>query len=189
MCVLMWVQIWRRMLNQGQDEPQMTKDDVWTWPFSKSTMLLQGQVNELDVDILLDTGSQFTLIDKRIFNLLQDPKLHESHLRCIRGIAEAGKNVIAATSVDVFFAKNILTLTCHIVDDLPYDLLLGRDMLKHVLHTINYVDGVVTFFAGRREAGSCDCYVMVRDDNTRLSRVMCVTCAASLRRDTSVDMT
>ena len=135
----------------------------------------------MNVDVLIDTGSCFTLIDKKVFDRLQNPTSFESHVRHIRGLTDVGKEVVGATCVDVQFAENnVMSLTCHVVSDLTYDILLGRDMLKHVLHTINYVDGVVTLFSThRRRRLTCDCYVTARQGDDKLTRVMCVSCLST----------
>ena len=73
----------------------------WSVRYSRSKMMFRGKIHTKNADILIDTGSFVTLINKRILEGLENVKYVQTSIRGIVGIENIAKPVRGAVLVEV----------------------------------------------------------------------------------------
>ena len=124
----------------------VNKLDTWDVYFEKDSMCVAGKLEGKELEILIDTGSFVTLINEDVYLNLEHKTKQESYLTDICGLANIKQEVLGLTNITVLMGEHKMKLQCHIVKDLRYDILIGRDIMDATLHSINYRAGLLTFF-------------------------------------------
>ena len=95
--------------------------------------------------VLIDTGSFVTLIDSKLASELSEVRAIKSSLRSVVGIGGVNKDVHGAIIIAVKVNSNRLLLKCQVVDDMPYPIVLGREMMNIITSKIDYSDSRIHF--------------------------------------------
>ena len=113
--------------------------------YAKSTMMFHGKIGQRPVDVLLDTGSFVTLINKRVLQEGPSSEIEPSFLQEVVGIGNMPQKVLGLVQIELEAQENVLPLACHVIKEMRYDIVLGRDMLDQLLLSIDHVKGLVYF--------------------------------------------
>ena len=91
--------------------------------------LLEGRRTK----VLIDTGSFVTLIDSRLSAELTRARKIETSLKHIEGIGGVMKDVEGAIIIKIKVGKQEIPLKCHIVHNMAYPILMGRDIMAVIM--------------------------------------------------------
>ena len=69
----------------------------------------------------------------------------ETSLQEVVGIGNVTKAVLGAIIIEVVVGENKLPLKCHIVENMKYPMVLGRDMMDCVMIAIDHNDNRIYF--------------------------------------------
>ena len=134
-----------QVITEQRNQTMLVDQGEWTYGYAKANMLMTGKIEEERVEVLIDTGSFVTILNNNIFSKLKSAEKITSHLADIRGLGGVSKEIIGATNIRTYFGEHFLDLTCHIVEDMKFDVILGRDTLDKRVHSINIGESTITF--------------------------------------------
>jgi len=105
---------------------------------SKEGIWIKGQVNNVEVDIFVDTGAKYTLIDFDLWNKGCMGK--ELRGTSISLVGTGGKvlSVIGEGGVSLCIAGKFFTLSVIVIESFKFDLLLGDEFLRSEEFVIDY---------------------------------------------------
>ena len=95
-------------------------------------MTFRGDIEDKRVNVLIDTGSFVTLMGKDVADEIGLPLL-ETGLKEIVGINNISKPVLGTVMFELKVGINILPLKCYVVENIKYNIVLGRDMLNKMM--------------------------------------------------------
>ncbi|CAK9801662.1 Gag-Pol polyprotein [Anthophora plagiata] len=110
------------------------------------------RLNDHDIQALVDTGSDLTLITAACYVKIGAPRLLTSEL-AFRGVGGTVNKTLGKFTAKLAVDGHSYEATVHVVSDtvLRHDFLIGTDFLRSVKITINR--GMVTIVPTRRESG------------------------------------
>ena len=86
-----------------------------------------------------------TLVSKRRLEGLKDLKKVRTSQENVVGIGDIPQQIQGAVLLDIEIGDKILTLKCLVLEDMKYDIVLGRDMLDLWMLGINYTKSMIYF--------------------------------------------
>ena len=106
----------------------MAKEGIW----------IKAQVNNVDVDILVDTGAKYTLIDYDFWNKVCMGKTFRGTSISLVGAGGKALPVVGEGEVSLCIAEKFFTLSVIVIEDFKFDLLLGDQFLRTEKFIIDY---------------------------------------------------
>ena len=95
--------------------PKNQDDSQWSIKYDKEEMTFRGKVQSKNINILIDTGSFITIIDKKVLKGLSNIRKASTSLKYIYGIENVPKPVLGAVMVEIKVEGNILLLKCLVI--------------------------------------------------------------------------
>lgn len=87
-------------------------------------------INDLEANALIDTGSQFNIIGRRLFNNLGKPELYQTALR-LKGIGRDKVKPLVLLKSNIEIDELKFPVDIYVVDDdLEFDVLIGFELLR-----------------------------------------------------------
>ena len=138
-----------------------------TSPNKPRDLSVSARLNGQSIKARVDTGAAISVIDKK--KVLQDvykdqlPQLQMDNLGDVKTVSGEALPVLGMLTTPLDIAKGSYSCTFLVVQDLPYDALLGRDFLRENGAIINLEESTLQLRAGsdvpERELGkglTCD---------------------------------
>ena len=107
---------------------RLPKEGIW----------VRGKTNNVDVDIFVDTGAKYSLIDYDFWNKICMGRKFCDTLISVVGAGGKNLAVISEGNVSLRIGGIYFDLLVVIVDDFKFDLLLGDELLREVNFVIDY---------------------------------------------------
>ena len=126
---------------------EIRDSEIWVCNYDKSSMTFQGSIQQKNVKVLIDTGSFVTLVNKKVLEGLSVKKI-DTDLKEIIGIGNGPKKILGAVFLEIEVGNNKLPLKCHIIEQMKYDIVLGRDMLDATLIAMDHIKTNIHFRKG-----------------------------------------
>ena len=120
-------------------------ENSWSLKYEKKSMTFEALLGEGRTKVLIDTGSFVTLIDKRLLAGLADAKKVDTTLKLIEGIGGLTKEIEGATIIKIKIGKHELPLKCHIVHNMAFPIVLGRDMMNITMIAVDHRESKIYF--------------------------------------------
>ena len=120
-------------------------------PNKPRDLTVSAQLNGQSIKALVDTGAAISVIDKEV---LQDvykdqlPQLQIDNLGDVKTVSGEALPVLGMLTTPLDIAKGSYSCTFLVVQDLPYDALLGRDFLRENGAIINLEESALQLGAG-----------------------------------------
>ena len=120
----------------GFTEPNtMPENTGWTVAFDKEDMVVWATVNNIPVEILVDTGSSVTLVSETLLANLPAVEIVEPGVTQIIGINDTARPVTGAVYLELRMGQYILPIKAHVIETMKHGIVLGRDTFdKHLSH-------------------------------------------------------
>ena len=105
---------------------------------SKEGIWIKGLVNNVEVDIFVDTGAKYTLIDFDFWNMVCMGKNFRGTSISLVGAGRKALSVIGEGEVSLCIAGKFFILSVIVVENVKFDLLLGDEFLRSEKFVIDY---------------------------------------------------
>ena len=142
--------------SHSQSSPlQSTKNVVKESSQAKPRDLtVRAQLNGQSIKALVDTGAAISVIDKEVLQEVykeQFPKLQTDNLGDVKTVSGEALPVLGMFTTALDIANGSYSCTFIVVQDLPYDALLGRDFLRENGAIINLKESTLQLDGKRDE--------------------------------------
>ena len=105
-------------------------------------MLIKTSLGGAQAEILIDTGSQVTIIGKTFWEKLsQKGQCYSAQYETIIGVGGNRFQVIGTTVLETIFDGREIPIEYHILAGTNFDAILGRDFLNKYVETMNWSCG------------------------------------------------
>ena len=107
-------------------------------------MKIKGNIEGNSCELLLDTGSEISLIDSRLAKEISTQPIEQTEIEGVLGVSNSTNKIQGQIKPTITFGANKLHVRLLIIDDLSSGIILGRDELSKWLGSIDYEKGVIT---------------------------------------------
>ena len=107
-------------------------------------MIIKGKIEGNHCELLLDTGSEVSLIDSRLARKISTKPIEQTEIEEVLGVSNSTNKIQGQIKPTITFGANKLHVRLLIMDNLSSGIILGRDELSKWLENIDYVKGVIT---------------------------------------------
>ena len=117
-------------------------------------LTVSAQLNGQSIKALVDTGAAISVIDKEVLQEVykeQFPKLQTDNLGDVKTVSGEALPVLGMFTTALDIANGSYSCTFIVVQDLPYDALLGRDFLRENGAIINLKESTLQLVGKRDE--------------------------------------
>ena len=117
-------------------------------------LTVRAQLNGQSIKALVDTGAAISVIDKEVLQEVykeQFPKLQTDNLGDVKTVSGEALPVLGMFTTALDIANGSYSCTFIVVQDLPYDALLGRDFLRENGAIINLKESTLQLDGKRDE--------------------------------------
>ena len=117
-------------------------------------LTVSAQLNGQSIKALVDTGAAISVIDKEVLQEVykeQFPKLQTDNLGDVKTVSGEALPVLGMFTTALDIANGSYSCTFIVVQDLPYDALLGRDFLRENGAIINLKESTLQLDGKRDE--------------------------------------
>ena len=117
-------------------------------------LTVSAQLNGQSIKALVDTGAAISVIDKEVLQEVykeQFPKLQTDNLGDVKTVSGEALPVLGMLTTALDIANGSFSCTFIVVQDLPYDALLGRDFLRENGAIINLKESTLQLHGKRDE--------------------------------------
>ena len=117
-------------------------------------LTVSAQLNGQSIKALVDTGAAISVIDKEVLQEVykeQFPKLQTDNLGDVKTVSGEALPVLGMFTTALDIANGSYSCTFIVVQDLPYDALLGRDFLRENGAIINLKESTLQLDGNRDE--------------------------------------
>ena len=118
-------------------------------------LTVSAQLNGQSIKALVDTGAAISVIDKEVLQEVykeQFPQLQTDNLGDVKTVSGEALPVLSMFTTALDIANGSYSCTFIVVQDLPYDTLLGRDFLRENGAIINLKESTLQLDGKRDEA-------------------------------------
>ena len=123
-------------------------------PNKSRDLTVSAQLNGQSIEALVDTGAAISVIDKEVLQDVykdQRPQLHIDNLGDVKTVSGEALPVLGMFTTPLDIANGSYSCTFLVVQDLPYDALLGRDFLRENGAIINLKESTLQLDGKRDE--------------------------------------
>ena len=117
-------------------------------------MIVKGFIDEMPVNILVDTGSTISIIGSKIVNrMIHRPPITPSSFDRIIAINKSETKISGLAEIPLRIGEFEATCQLNVLEDTNHDVLLGRDFLRKYAENVNVRKGTVELIG--REGKIC----------------------------------
>lgn len=116
---------------------------------------VEGTIQGKGVRILIDSGSDISAINERVFEDLKHdedklPILPVNGLQIVTATGTKSQRIKFQTMIDIKFSNEVISVLCYVVPRLNSELIIGADWLEDNKGIINFRDNVFSFEKSNR---------------------------------------
>uniref|UniRef100_A0A6P7GTB7 Uncharacterized protein LOC114346162 n=1 Tax=Diabrotica virgifera virgifera TaxID=50390 RepID=A0A6P7GTB7_DIAVI len=117
--------------------------------------MVQGYIKNKKVDILLDTGSEVSLVNKQLIKDLglDSQRYNISRIRLVSANLKKISTTNEAIVLTLRFKNKEYLINCFIIEDMKYDIVIGVDELDKYGTKINFANKYIKFGEDIMEEG------------------------------------
>ena len=120
-------------------------------------MIINGNIYGHKFDMLLDTGSDLTLISKKYFDELKlQAEIKPSCYDSIKSVNGEIISLIGEVTLPVTLGEYIIEITLQIISNIAFDIVLGRDEIISKFHSIDFGKSSITIKEGNNKSAKCN---------------------------------